>query len=156
VVPDVDRQYEIEYICKICGEHSVARSSVKGGRRDFCDSCRPAAAKDAQARKNLARNVQNDPNARRRNNIANLRKYGLTVEQHEAMMLAQGNVCAICGEAANPDGVRAASRLHVDHNHVTGKVRGLLCNHCNRGLGFFRDSRELIEAAVAYLRVYET
>jgi hypothetical protein len=74
------------------------------------------------------------------------RKYGLTLEQYDAMLAAQGGVCAICHEA------RPVERtLHVDHDHTTGAIRGLLCFTCNNALGDFRESRELFEAAAAYL-----
>ena len=50
--------------------------------------------------------------------------------------------CVICGMEA---------KLVVDHDHVTGKIRGMLCNHCNRGLGHFRDDPALLEFAAQYL-----
>lgn len=78
------------------------------------------------------------------------KQYGITVEQYDAMLAAQGGGCAICGDP--PDGVgRAGVRLHVDHCHATNRVRGLLCNSCNNGLGRFRDRPELLRAAAAYL-----
>lgn len=58
---------------------------------------------------------------------------------------SQGNTCAICG--AKPK----ARRLAVDHDHKSGKIRGLLCMFCNTGLGKFRDSPELLERAIVYL-----
>ncbi len=67
-------------------------------------------------------------------------RHGLTVEQLLAV-LAPG-VCAIC---------RSPTRLHVDHDHVTGRVRGLLCASCNLGLGRFRDDPERLLSAAAYL-----
>lgn len=73
-------------------------------------------------------------------------KYGLTVEQYEIMCLMQNNLCAICCEEPEEN-------LHVDHDHVTGEVRGLLCNNCNNGLGRFKDNIESLENAILYLRV---
>lgn len=77
-------------------------------------------------------------------------KYGLTPEDFEAMLKNQRGKCAIpeCG-AETPGG--RSKRWHVDHDHVTGVVRGLLCNSCNVGLGFFDDRPELLRAAAAYL-----
>lgn len=75
-------------------------------------------------------------------------RYGLTPEEFDAMKASQNNVCAICG--TNRD-LGRGRELHVDHNHETGKVRGLLCNFCNRGLGLFRDNIELLDKAKEYL-----
>lgn len=64
------------------------------------------------------------------------------------MAEAQNNQCAICEiDVLNTEGRRFA----VDHDHITGKVRGLLCSKCNMGLGKFNDSPELIDAAIEYL-----
>lgn len=70
-------------------------------------------------------------------------KYGITQEDYLEMLLNQGGVCAICGEA----GVM----LCIDHDHATGKIRGLLCAHCNHGLGKFKDRRDLLARASEYL-----
>lgn len=68
------------------------------------------------------------------------------------MLAEQDGRCAICGEPPDPNGVRASSRLHVDHDHTTGENRSLLCTRCNQGLGYFRDDPDLIEAAARYIR----
>ncbi len=87
-------------------------------------------------------------------NVLNMREwvYGLTKDEYEAMVNAQDNLCAICGEPPVPSKSGRVKSLHVDHDHKTGKVRKLLCGHCNRGLGGFRDDPELLEAAIAYLQ----
>lgn len=72
-------------------------------------------------------------------------QYGITVETYDQMLAAQGGACAICG--AEPQ----EARLSVDHCHVTGRVRGLLCTRCNRGVGHLRDDPELIRRAAAYI-----
>jgi hypothetical protein len=77
----------------------------------------------------------------------NLRTYGLTIERYEEMSLAQGGVCAIC-RGVNVDG----KRLHVDHCHTTGVVRGLLCGRCNRGIGNFDDDSDRLMQAAYYLK----
>jgi hypothetical protein len=70
------------------------------------------------------------------------RRYGITAADYDAMVEAQGGLCALCRERA-PE--------HVDHDHVTGAVRGVLCSCCNQGLGNFRDSVASLRAAVDYL-----
>jgi hypothetical protein len=72
------------------------------------------------------------------------RQYGMTVADYEAIKAGQGGVCAICRMASK-------KTLNVDHCHVTGEVRGLLCDACNKGCGHFRDRPELLRAAAAYL-----
>jgi hypothetical protein len=76
------------------------------------------------------------------------RKYGIDIKEYERLEAEQGGRCAICKELpSDPRGYR----LHVDHCHATGKVRGLLCTSCNSGLGRFKDSVERLESAVKYL-----
>lgn len=103
-------------------------------------------------RKNEARRVGVNPAAKARNLRNNLRQYGVTPEWYEAKLEEQGGRCAICGRIPPPDGVKSASRLHVDHCHNSSKVRDLLCNRCNLGVGHFADDPALLEAAAAYLR----
>jgi hypothetical protein len=76
-----------------------------------------------------------------------LRHYSLTLSDYDRMKSAQGGKCAICGAEDS----RGRGDLHVDHCHATGSVRGLLCTSCNNGLGRFRDSPELLRAAIEYL-----
>src|SRR5260221_6560575 len=68
-----------------------------------------------------------------------LRDYGITLAQYDSMLIEQGNVCGICGGLAGG----SSGRFHVDHDHLTNKVRALLCYTCNIGLGSFKDSPEL-------------
>lgn len=77
-------------------------------------------------------------------------KYGMSQEQYEALHEAQGGLCSICGKPQDPAGT--ITRLVVDHDHASNRVRALLCDACNRGLGFFLDDPALLEAAAQYLR----
>jgi hypothetical protein len=77
------------------------------------------------------------------------RDYGIDLAEYLAMFDAQGGACAICRQDPT-EGERPKS-LHVDHNHSTGKVRGLLCNGCNRALGFALDNPAILRAAADYL-----
>lgn len=80
------------------------------------------------------------------------RLYGLERGEYDKMYKQQDGKCAICGEedSCNKNGVTRT--LSVDHCHNTGKIRGLLCNECNIGLGKFKDNRELLEKAIKYLK----
>lgn len=79
------------------------------------------------------------------------KKYGITVAEFDAKLIEQGGVCAICrtAEAGGRYGI-----WHIDHDHETGAVRGLLCTDCNLGLGRFRDDPVVLSAAVAYLSLW--
>lgn len=82
-------------------------------------------------------------------------KYGLTIADYDRMLAEQGGGCALC-ETTNPVGEGNVSNkmqfsFAVDHCHSTGKVRGLLCNPCNRGLGFLQDSAKLLRKAASYI-----
>lgn len=72
-------------------------------------------------------------------------RYGLTMDDYESILASQKGVCAICGM---PPGRRP---LSVDHCHDTGAVRGLLCHSCNTGIGFLKDSVDLLKKAAKYL-----
>ena len=88
-----------------------------------------------------------------RKSIAKRRKrmYGVDADQYQAMLEAQGGVCKICGSLPNPAGAPATRTLAVDHDHVTGVVRGLLCHACNKAIGFL-STVELLESATRYLK----
>ena len=77
-------------------------------------------------------------------------RYGITIEQYEEMVASQ-NGCAVCGHYSEN-----GSRLVVDHDHVTGKVRGLLCHNCNLTLGKFEDNISWIKNLAAYLGHHQT
>ena len=82
-------------------------------------------------------------------------KYGITIADFDAMKAAQGGLCAICEKAPtrkNPWG--AEPNLYVDHDHRTGKVRGLLCSACNTAVGQMHDSTIILRKAIAYLEAH--
>lgn len=72
-------------------------------------------------------------------------RYGLTLEIKQQMLCDQKDACAICQQPLEEP------QAHVDHSHADGHVRGLLCTHCNKGLGCFKDNPTLLEAAIVYL-----
>jgi recombination endonuclease VII len=71
------------------------------------------------------------------------RQYGLTTKGYAQMQEDQDGLCAICYRVP---------ATHIDHDHATGKVRGLLCENCNRGLGIFQDDPEALAFAADYVR----
>lgn len=73
-------------------------------------------------------------------------KYGITPEDFDAMWKTQGGACKICRKI-----FERRSQAHIDHNHNTDKVRGLLCAACNWGIGCFKDSKDLLTEAIKYL-----
>lgn len=79
------------------------------------------------------------------------RDYAITPDDYAQMKEDQGGVCAICGQ---PETMKKRD-LSIDHCHKTKKVRGLLCNTCNVGLGRFNDSAELVRRAFVYLARYK-
>lgn len=109
-----------------------------------CDKCK--------LRKKLHRAKKRQENqdvAHRQDFIADLKKnYGLSLEDYMNLYVSQNGRCAICKEPENT----FKRKLHVDHCHKTGTIRGLLCTRCNPGLGYFQDSLVLLEAACEYLK----
>lgn len=80
-----------------------------------------------------------------------LSKYKLSEHDYNALIKEQNNLCKICGNKETGQFKGKKKRLSVDHNHGTGKVRGLLCSYCNIGLGVFKDSPNILRKAIKYL-----
>jgi hypothetical protein len=84
---------------------------------------------------------------------ARRRNYGMTQEEYDAMLEKQHGKCACCGRSnSGSANSRAYAPLFVDHDHKTGKVRGLLCHQCNIALGMLGDSEERIRQLLDYVR----
>ena len=82
------------------------------------------------------------------------RTFGITLEDYDEMLKAQGGVCAICRcqETATRKGI--PKHLAVDHDHDTGKIRGLLCQLCNQIIGRAKENKDRLKAALAYLEAH--
>jgi hypothetical protein len=74
--------------------------------------------------------------------------YGITEKQYSDLFISQEGKCGICKEILEFRG----KQTHIDHNHVTLEVRGLLCHSCNTGLGLFKDNEETMQNAIEYLQ----
>jgi hypothetical protein len=91
------------------------------------------------------------PNVKAADRAGHLRrKFGLTPEEYEARLAAQGGVCAICERQP-----AKGRQLDIDHDHQTGEVRGLVCNSCNQGLGLFGEDTFRLMSAAAYLSSWD-
>ena len=95
----------------------------------------------------------------RKEKNANLRQwYGISLSQYEWLLTKGNGVCWIC---LRPETLKRQKKapypesLYVDHDHTTGMIRGLLCNNCNSGLGYFDDNPEILKAAIAYLEKWD-
>lgn len=114
------------------------------GLRYQCKDCESASQKETRKRQ-LDSDYLGTRFKERKNNLK--RMFGMSVEEYDKKLDAQGGGCKICGLECI-----SGKRLAVDHNHTTGKIRDLLCNNCNGGLGKFQDSPELLIKAADYLR----
>jgi len=122
--------------CPDCGltkplEEFPRNRNSKDGRHAYCKPCHNA--RTAETRQRLYGGGRHYHLKRR---------YGIGADDFDRMVADQGGVCLIC-ERPDPE--------HVDHDHVTGKVRGILCFNCNGGLGQFKDDIDALLAAAAYL-----
>jgi len=116
-------------------------------KREFTEE-QKAANREAQ-RKRRAKNpervreVGRQSERRRR-----LRRYGITDIEYQIIWTLQNQSCAICGQTTVPTN----RQWHIDHCHSTGKVRGILCHHCNLLLGNAKDNTSILEKAICYLK----
>jgi len=81
-------------------------------------------------------------------NLELKRKFGITHEQYEKILAQQKGICAICKKFRLNKGKKY---MAIDHCHKSGKIRGILCHFCNRGLGSFEDSQDFLINAIKYL-----
>lgn len=138
--------------------------SIRGKRRGRWSSCKECErayqlsevgrslqnARMIKFRKNMRES--NYDELRRRERESNLRrKYGFGEVVYQELVEEQEGRCAICEEVPTKG---RGKKLHIDHDHVTGKIRGLLCGPCNTALGGFRDDVEIVRKAADYLESF--
>ncbi len=121
-------------------EEFVKNSRCEGGRANRCRECDRERLRDNRKR------LGNEAGQRRARKSRLKSLFGLTVEQYDEMLDQQKGVCKICGRPCS-----SGRRLAVDHCHETGKIRGLLCGNCNKGIGNFQDSVPVLRSAIEYL-----
>jgi len=126
-----------------------------GGRRPVCKFCiRKQQKKRYDNNTEFARARQRKWNALNKQTVRqmNLKKqYGITLEQYNIMFENQGGVCLICGCPETTKRKDKIKNLAVDHNHITNKVRGLLCQKCNQALGLLNENPVVIKNLLEYI-----
>lgn len=132
-----------------CGEGKVVGfAQMTSGRTKSCGCLNKRKGTDSPNFKHgLSQNRQTAEYKRYQRECFDRARYKLEPQHKQALIDAQGNSCAICGYKFG----QKIGDMKVDHNHETGDVRGLLCDHCNRGLGFFRDNQDNLKNAISYL-----
>lgn len=123
-------------ICKFCGEEfETLAIKIRAGKEKFC--CKECYDKYKK---------EHSYNPKERNILYQKKsKYGLTEPEYKNLFQTQGNKCLICGDSFE------STKAFVDHDHKTGKVRGLLCTRCNTLLGMSRDNPDILVNAIKYL-----
>jgi hypothetical protein len=146
----------IEKRCGTCGgtkpleEFNVMRRSPDG-RQARCRECQQRINREWKDRHRSLVNLSTrewarlNPERAREHHF--LRRYGITLAQYEWLLRQQDGVCAICSQPC-----ATGKNLAVDHDHVTGAVRGLLCDRCNHAIGSLEDDPGRADQAAAYLR----
>ncbi len=134
------------YECKI--EKPINKFKFRTDTSTYRGICKPCQNAQARKRPNYQKwHRENKHIVAEHSFKAKLKKfYNLTMEQYKLMRQSQNDLCASCGEL---------KPLVIDHCHKTGKVRGLLCVHCNCGLGAFYDTVPKLESAIKYLQKHK-
>jgi hypothetical protein len=147
-------------ICKRCGvkrpiiDFHIVKECLDG-RRPVCKFCiRKQQKKRYDGNAEFARARQrkynaHNPQVMRKINLK--KKYGITLEQYNTMFIFQGGVCLVCGQSEIVTRLGKIKNLAIDHNHVTGKIRGLLCQKCNQALGLLNDNPVIIKSLLKYI-----
>lgn len=126
------------YTCKICKKENLTSKEMRWERcwASQCKNCYAQSMKDYR----LKRKNEGNP-------ILRINKYGITNSQYHKLVELHLGGCAICKQPCN-----SGMRLAVDHNHKTGKIRGLLCGNCNQALGRIKDNEEILFNMMEYLK----
>lgn len=146
---DCEREYHTQYLRKSKEAPLYLREELIPQGKSYCGRCEQVKPL-IQFRKSTHTQMGYEGTCKgckaelqRINRLGKL--YNLTQDEYHRMIVLQGNTCAICGNTFG-------DKVCVDHDHSTGKVRGLLCDTCNRGIGLLKDDTRILLSAISYLR----
>lgn len=148
-------------VCYKCKElkplSSFSRNKrTKDGLQQICKACNALRSRNWRKiesnRERLKQwrnnNIEKCTGHARKSNL-NI-KYNMSIEEYTVLLEAQNNKCLLCNKSPEENG----KALSVDHNHQTGKIRGLLCDNCNKGIGFLKENIETLKNAIRYLETH--
>lgn len=143
--------------CIICGNGFI-------GKRSFAKYCPTCNKKTIAKRQYECKKKWRNNNIEKRRKISNADyhsdkgrnrwlkyNYGITIQEYVKLIEIQKGCCAICGKPETTIKNGRIIRLHVDHNHKTGRIRGLLCSKCNMSIGLCMESKEILLSMIDYL-----
>lgn len=133
------------FVCENCGNKYELRKTPNKGRPKLCGTCLNV---DARKRAREAKYYKKPKHREYSREWRLKRYYNLSTSEYEDILKRQNGVCAICKEESSSDN---SNYLVVDHSHDSGKVRGLLCDRCNRAIGSLRDNPIILQNAISYL-----
>lgn len=147
-------------VCTKCGEEKPLDLFYKNKSKvnDIEKWCKVCCNTNVREWRKLNRERKNELERIRRKNNPDATKnsrfkylYGISINDYEMLFDKQNGRCAICNEIETSLSNGQIRALAVDHDHITGQVRGLLCDRCNRGIGYLRDDPDILRAAIYYL-----
>lgn len=154
IVNDYEAAAELGYKqCQKCKIAHPVKSFTRNARNKdnlstWCKQCRAEYAKFYRA-------MNKEKIKRKQRDIRYKESYGISLEDYDKILEKQGNKCACCGSTEASKSPGKWANFCVDHCHLTGKVRGLLCNSCNIGIGKLGDNLDGVLNAVSYLSLFE-
>ena len=153
---DIDKQVTVGHLlletrqCRVCGEEKNLVDEFYFVRKNpALPSSYSYECKECTVKRTTEYNKKNSKSVRSQ---YLKRNYGLTFEEFESMLSDQDNCCAVCG---GKETYGRHKRFTVDHNHSTGKVRGLLCHRCNTAIGLVNEDIHTLKSMIQYLESHE-
>jgi hypothetical protein len=143
---DIRANDKLSSVCKQCHNLNNKKSKLKHRKRVQ----KVALIYSRSHTKEKREYYSNHKNDWKNNRLIN--QFGITLENYNDLLKKQNYLCLICNKPETEvEPGKSPKTLAVDHNHETGKIRGLLCGKCNKGIGMFEDNTNLLQSAINYL-----